>query len=427
MTHEQVSAQSPIHSLRQCISKKLDTGRLGVTMARAGTGKTAFLVQIGLNALLENCNVLHVTLGQNTKHVRSWYDTVLEDLIHRHDVEDPDTLRSTLPQHLIIQTYAENILTPECLQQAVNLYRNNLKFKADIILIDGFDWEGKPDYMIRSDLESFLSITKANGSELWMSAQTHRTGISQHPVKITPPCKSFEDLIDIAVFLEPEGRHISVRIIKDHNSTKPPATHLLINCDTLSLATDTEPPLTLPASAYTLLSGGSSGAEAEFGECAENYGLHEINFSFDGHKTTRTRGIVNLSNDELELAHVSDKYIESLMHRTYPRTPLFQKVLQSIWHQVNTSSEVFMVGKIMEDKTVKGGTGWAAELAHHWHKPVYVYDQDLNKWFSWQDDDWVETTAPKISRSRFTGSGTRFLTDQGRKAIQSLFARSFKN
>ncbi len=427
MTHEQVSAQSPIHSLRKCISKKLDTGRLGVTMARAGTGKTAFLVQIGLNALLENCNVLHVTLGQSTKHVRAWYDTVFEDLIQRNDVENSDLLRNTLPQHLIIQTYAENVLTPECLQQAVNLYRDNLKFRADIILIDGFDWEGKPTDEIRSDLESFLSIAKANESELWMSAQTHRAGVSQHPVKITAPCETFDDLIDIAIFLEPEGRNISVRLIKDHNDEQPPETHLLINCDTLSLEIDEQQPIQLPSSAYTLLSGGSSGAEAVFGECAEKYGLHEINFSFEGHKTIRTRGLVKLNTEELELAHVSDKYIESLMHRTYPRTPLFQKVLQSIWHQVNTSSEVFMVGKIMPDKTVKGGTGWAAELAHHWHKPVYVFDQEENKWFSWQDSDWVETIEPKVSRSRFTGSGTRFLTDQGRKAIQSLFARSFKN
>jgi hypothetical protein len=425
MAQEQVYAQSPIHSLRQCVSRKLDTGRLGVTMARAGTGKTAFLVQIGLNALLKDRNVLHVAMGQNTDHVRAWYDTLFDDLVLRYDGENSAMLRTTLPRHLIIQTYAEHILTPDCLQQAVDLYRNHLKFNSDVILLDGFDWEAKPTDKIRSDLESFLSCAKAAGSELWMSAQTHRTEISRHPTKITPPCELFEDLIDIAFFLEPEGRHISVRILKDHDEAEIPETHLLINCDTMSLATDTQQPLKLPPSAYTLLSGGSLGAEAAFGEFAENYGLQEINFSFEGHKTIRSRGIVKLNTEELELGHVSDKYIESQMHRTYPRTPLFQKVLQSIWHQVNTASEVFIVGKIMDDNTVKGGTGWAVELAHYWHKPVYVYDQELNKWFFWQDSAWTKVVDPKITRTRFTGSGTRFLTDQGHKAIQSLFERSF--
>jgi len=425
MTQEQISEQSPIHVLRRLFSRGLDSGKLGVTMARAGVGKTAFLVQIGLNALLQNRNVLHVALGQNTDHIRAWYDTLFDDLVGRHDVQNASQLRTAYPRHLIIQTYAKPQLTSERFQQAVDLYRQHLQFSADLILLDGFDWEsGSPD-ATSSALKSFLACANISGSELWMSAQTHRTVIAQHPTKIPQPCDRFDDLIDIAVFLEPEGRHVGVRILKDHEETQLPETHLLINCDTLSLATDTDQPLQLPASAYTLLSGGATGAETTFGECAEQYGLQEINFSFEGHKTTRSRGLVKLNAEDLELGHVSDKYVVSHMHRTYPRTPLFQKVLQSIWHQVSTAGEIFVVGKIMQDNTVKGGTGWAAELGRHWHKPVYVFDQEQNSWFSWQDDTWAAIDDPKVSRTRFSGSGTRFLNDQGRKAIHGLFARSF--
>ena len=37
-----------------------------------------------------------------------------------------------------------------------------------------------------------------------------------------------------------------------------------------------------------LFSGGAPGAEAWFGECAERYGIEEVNFTFDGHKSTVT-------------------------------------------------------------------------------------------------------------------------------------------
>src|SRR5262249_18368960 len=113
------------------------------------------------------------------------------------------------------------------------------------------------------------------------------------------------------------------------------------------------------------------------------------------------------------------------MHRNYSMTPLFKKVIQSIWHQVNTAGEVFVVGTILPDNTVKGGTGWAAELAKHWGKPVHVYDQERKGWYEWQSSGWEATAEPRISRTRFAGTGTRFLSADGKKAIRGLFERSF--
>ena len=40
-----------------------------------------------------------------------------------------------------------------------------------------------------------------------------------------------------------------------------------------------------------LFSGGAVGAEDAFGACAEQFGIEEVNFSFDGHKPARTRGL----------------------------------------------------------------------------------------------------------------------------------------
>jgi hypothetical protein len=100
-------------------------------------------------------------------------------------------------------------------------------------------------------------------------------------------------------------------------------------------------------------------------------------------------------------------------------------VLQSIWHQVDNGLEVFVVGRILEDDTVKGGTGWGAEFAKLCNKPLYVFDQNRNGWFRWKADQWNEVAPPEIDQPRFTGTGTRFLTPEGTAAIDDLFARSF--
>jgi len=43
-------------------------------MARAGVGKTAFLVGIGVDALLSGQKVLHCSLERTVDKVRTWYD-----------------------------------------------------------------------------------------------------------------------------------------------------------------------------------------------------------------------------------------------------------------------------------------------------------------------------------------------------------------
>jgi hypothetical protein len=174
-----------------------------------------------------------------------------------------------------------------------------------------------------------------------------------------------------------------------------------------------------------LFSGAASGAEAEFGAEAERYGIEEVNFTFEGHNDARRRGIRVLTQAELKHGDVSLAYVSRLMHRPYPDTPLFKRVLQSIWHQVNSGQEIYVVGKILPDATVKGGTGWGAEFAKLCNKPLLVFDQDRDDWFSWTGEAFEPGAAPVISHRHFTGTGTRFLAENGRRAIAALFERSF--
>ncbi len=175
----------------------------------------------------------------------------------------------------------------------------------------------------------------------------------------------------------------------------------------------------------TLYSGGANGAEAEFGAHAERHKIEEVNFTFEEHQLARTRGVRVLTHAELKKGDVSLEYVSRLMNRTYPNTPLFRKVLQTIWYQVNSGQEIYVVGKIQEDKTVKGGTGWGAEFAKLCNKPLFVFDQERSGWFTWENFAWKAVDPPTIGHTEFTGTGTRFIEENGRAAIAELFDRSF--
>jgi hypothetical protein len=175
-----------------------------------------------------------------------------------------------------------------------------------------------------------------------------------------------------------------------------------------------------------LFSGAANGAEAAFGAAAERRGIDEVNYTFEGHKDARSRGIRVLTHEELKHGDVSLAYVSNLMHRRYSDTRLFKKVLQSIWHQVNSGQEIYVIGKILDDNTVKGGTGWGAEFAKLCNKPLYVFDQSRDGWFHWTEGSWEPDPAPVITHPHFAGTGTRFIESNGREAIEALFDRSFQ-
>jgi hypothetical protein len=173
----------------------------------------------------------------------------------------------------------------------------------------------------------------------------------------------------------------------------------------------------------TLYSGGLKGAETVFGETAEKFNVNEVIYTFEGHKLARDKNTRILTEEELERGDISMELASRMMHRTYYETEKIRRVLQTIFHMVNSGYQVFVVGSIQDDGSVKGGTGWAVQLAKIFNRPLHVFDQPKEKWYTWQDG-WQEDQ-PQIKYDTFVGSGTRYLSDAGRAAIEKLFADSF--
>jgi hypothetical protein len=177
-----------------------------------------------------------------------------------------------------------------------------------------------------------------------------------------------------------------------------------------------------------LFSGGAPGAEAAFGACAERHGVEEVNFTFDGHKIDRQRGVRMLNHEELLAGDISLDYVSRLMHRRYTEGPTLRRVLQTLWYQVNNGQEIYVIGTIQDDDTVRGGTGWGAEFAKLCNKSLCVFDQGKDHWCRWTGSAWnvlAASDVPVVTHPHFTGTGTRTLQENGKAVIDALFVRSF--
>jgi hypothetical protein len=150
-----------------------------------------------------------------------------------------------------------------------------------------------------------------------------------------------------------------------------------------------------------------------------------VNFTFEGHLQARVRGRYELSPKELAVGDVSLAYVSKRLNRAYnDKGGLIRGVLQTLWHMVSRSQQVFVIGQIQDDGTVVGGTGWSVELARMWSRDLWVFDQEKNGWYRWDGAGFVSGT-PRITSMHLCGTGTRYLSADGRAAIEDLFRRSF--
>lgn len=173
-----------------------------------------------------------------------------------------------------------------------------------------------------------------------------------------------------------------------------------------------------------LIHGGHKGTEAAFGEVAAKHGVAETTLSFEGHKMERAVNVEVLDDDALAKGRVSMDFVFQAMGRRFVRGHGVRRVIHSMFHMISRSDELFTVGWILDNGAVKGGTGWGVELAKLFNRPVHVFDQDKNSWFSWDGHAWQQDEVKLPARGTIGATGTRHLSDEGRAAIESLFERS---
>jgi hypothetical protein len=172
-----------------------------------------------------------------------------------------------------------------------------------------------------------------------------------------------------------------------------------------------------------VLHGGHTGTEAEFGRAAEKWGVREVTLSYEGHRMERAHNVETLGAEELDKGQVSLEFVFQRMGRRFVQGKGLRAVLKMMFHLVVRADEVFAVGWIQPEGVVRGGTGWGVELAKLFNRPVHVFDQDREAWFTWDGMGWKPST-PTIRSKRIAATGTRNLTEPARRAIHDLFERS---
>jgi hypothetical protein len=215
-------------------------GKIALVMARAGVGKTAFMVGVGLDALLSGQKVLHVTVDRPVEKVRTWYDDLLLEMLKEQhaDVSRP-AIQLEIERLRHIRTFLGHSFTPERLEEFVTKLGAFADFKPDVIILDRLEME-KPE--VRAMVPAIRAIAERAGAEVWMSSRWHREGPPEKPGHLPPPADEIEDLIDLAFLLKHDGTGVRLTLLKDRDRIGRQSMHALLDPTTLLLVPDPAAP-----------------------------------------------------------------------------------------------------------------------------------------------------------------------------------------
>lgn len=207
-------------------------GHLGLVLARAGVGKTAFLVGIGLDAMLAGQKVLHVSVENTVDKVRDWYDDVLMEMLRREkQLQHWASLQLDLERRRHIHTYVGHSFTVDRLRHGLELLRDVMHFVPEVVLLDDLEDES----LEPATVAAIKGLAAETGAELWMSCQIHREGPQGDPGHLPPPADRLEELTDVAFRLDPHRSKVRLHVLKDHKQMLDEDLHVLLDPQTLLL------------------------------------------------------------------------------------------------------------------------------------------------------------------------------------------------
>ena len=191
----------------------LNAGEFGAVLARAGVGKTAFLVQLSLNALLRDKNVLHISLEDPVNKVSLWYQEVFNLIAQQYKVDQISQLWESLLPHRFIMTFkVEGFSIPKLEERLSDLMEQNI-FLPQMMIVDGFPFDGA----VSRSLTEFKDMIKNHQMPAWFTMRTHRhedPGPGGFPMRLS----QVSDLFEIAIQLLPVGKEIHVKAVKGAES-----------------------------------------------------------------------------------------------------------------------------------------------------------------------------------------------------------------
>lgn len=225
MLKQDMITRSPLRILEQSTHGGLGKGNIGVIASRKGVGKTACLVNIALDNLLQGKHIIHISFSENAHHIIAWYEDIFRGLASKFGLDKSSDIFDECKKNRIIMHFAQSNIQISAIEKSILTLIESSHFTVETIIVDGYDFSKGS----AGDMQEFRRFAGKLQSELWFSASVPDANGRFDGSHIPPLLQPFMNEIAVIVCLQPYENVIRLNLLKDHDTPVHDDLHLKLD------------------------------------------------------------------------------------------------------------------------------------------------------------------------------------------------------
>jgi len=229
MVKKEIIEKSPLRKLEEATHGGVGKGNIGVIASRRGVGKTACLVHMATDKLMNGKHVIHVSYANRVDHIITWYEDIFKEISKKRDLEEAMAVHDELIKNRVIMNFNQAGFSVDHVIESVKAMMASGQMDTDAIIIDGYDFTIAKS----EDIAAFSAFAKDSKVEIWFSDSyaddAEYTDESGMPTNLKP----FVDQIEVILTLQNVSGSIQINLIKDHDKVVSEALSLRLDEKTL--------------------------------------------------------------------------------------------------------------------------------------------------------------------------------------------------
>ena len=204
MDKKDLIAHSPVRYF-DATNASLKAGQMGLITAKKGLGKTSVLVQFGIDSLLNDKALVHVSFDQQSSNVIAWYSSIMAEIAKKKSFNLDDVNEEIVRNRTILNFNQETFTLPKVVNTLKALKEGGINIAT--IVVDGLDLAK----VAKADLDCFAQFIKAENMTAWFSFTNEAADLAG-----TLDADKLEDFATVA-HLAAEGKTLALSVLKNGN------------------------------------------------------------------------------------------------------------------------------------------------------------------------------------------------------------------
>ncbi|PIE99113.1 MAG: hypothetical protein CR988_00215 [Treponema sp.] len=205
MIKKDLVEKSPVRDFEKALGGGLKAGELGVVTSKKGVGKTSMLVQLGLDELLQEQRVFHISFSQHVDYAVTWYSDMYDELSKKKNLENAEEIKSKMLANRVILNFNQDTVLAEQIMKTVKALCEGGS-KPNALMVDDFDFSKASHGAIKK----IRDFAKEEGFSIWFTARA-----DVRDANIAASLEDFIDDLDVVLYLTPEQNVVKIIALKD--------------------------------------------------------------------------------------------------------------------------------------------------------------------------------------------------------------------